>query len=149
MTRLILVSLAIALFPGQARSDIKTTELVRVTGTLVLPKGETLPQGAKVSVKIYLYKPDGRITWYQSVGEHAFTHADPNKPVTFTVPMAKSHLQKYQPEQFLMKATISSPERRGSKTIFATDDPDAVMPFDSKGNPKTNVKLPVSKTADR
>src|SRR5262249_31457998 len=53
MTRLILVSLAVALLPGQARSDIKTTELVRVTGTLVLPKGETLPQGAKVSVKIY------------------------------------------------------------------------------------------------
>src|SRR5262245_62389040 len=43
MTRLILVSIAVALIPGQARSDIKTTELVRVTGTMVFPKGKNLP----------------------------------------------------------------------------------------------------------
>jgi len=139
----------LALLPGQARSEIKTTELIRVTGTLVLPKGESLPKGAKVSVKIYLYTPDGRVTFYQPVGEHTYTYSDPGKPVTFSVPMAKSHLQKYQPEQFLMKATVTSPERRQAKTIYATDDPDAVMPIDSKGMPKTNVKLPVSKTPDR
>lgn len=149
MTRLFLITLGLALLPGQACSEIKTTELVRVTGTVVLPKGESLPRGAKVSVKIYLFKPDGRITWYHAVGDQEFTHSDPSKPINFSVSMAKSHLQKYEPGQFLMKATISSPEGRRSKTIYATDDPDAVMPIDSKGMPKTNVKLPVSKAIER
>jgi uncharacterized lipoprotein YbaY len=147
MTRYLLAAVVFALIPCPGRGD--KTELVRVTGTVILPKGEKLPPKAKVSVKVMLYRPDGGVTVYSAVGTQEFTPTDPNKPITFAVPFAKSHLEKYEPGQFLLRATISAPDGRLSKTIYDTDDRDEIMPVDSNHKPKTNVKLFVSKVQQR
>lgn len=143
MNRLIIATTMLAFVPDVSRGDEKAT--VRVTGTVTLPKGEKLPADAKVSVKIYFYQPSGTITWYSAIGTQEFTHQDPTKPINFSVAVRQSYPEKYAADRFLMRATISAPDGKRMKTTYASSDDDAVMPFDSNGKPKTNVKLKVSK----
>ena len=145
MNRLILAILAISLMPSGGRSDDKAT--VRVTGTVTLPKGEKPPPGAKVTVKVLFFRPSGMITFYSTIGSHEITLADSNKPIAFSVGISKSYTEKYAPDQFLMRATISVMDGNRSKTIYTTEDSDEVMPIDPDGKPKANVKIRATKAS--
>jgi hypothetical protein len=143
MPRLSLAILAVVLIPCLARSQ---DNAVRVTGTVILPKGAKMPQGAIVSVKIYFYQEGvGRVTYYSQIGNHTFRVEDVSKPPEFSVAVHKSYPEKHGAGEFLMKASVYASDGKKAKLVYTSSDDDAVVPFTGAGKPKTNVKLRVSK----